>query len=136
MPVDRDAHDAEERHALAELGYALVREGRWDDARAVWEGLATIAPADEAPLRALAVIAAYEQRWPDVVALAGAALERRPDAAAALLLRGEALLRTGRYQEAARDLDRLVRLRPADDGEQALRRRAAALAARLRRPGG
>lgn len=130
------AHDPEELHALAELGYVLIREGRLADARAIWEGLAELTPQDEAPWRALAVIAVREERWDDAIALATAAHGRRPSAAP-LLLRAEACWRTGRYAEAARDLAEILRApAPANDEDAvAIQRRAAVMHARLRRPG-
>lgn len=130
--------DDEEKGALAELGYALIREGRYDDARGVWEGLAHLAPTDEAPYRALAVIALREQRWEDAAQLATASLGRRP-AAAPLLIRAEAMFRTGRYAECGRDLQQIVQAGAAgkDDDEEteAIRRRAAVMHDRLRRLG-
>lgn len=126
-------YDEAERHALAELGYALVREGLWADARAIWEGLAHVAPQDEAPWRALTVIAVYERRWEDAVRLASEALARQ-ETAAARLLRSEACLRLGRYSDAAGDLERIIADPGADQGIAGIRRRAAALALRLRRP--
>lgn len=130
MRVDAEA---EERWALAELGYALVREGRLHDARAIWEGLLAIDPTDEAPWRALAVIALREGRWEDVAELASGALERAPSPAV-WLLRAEALCRTGRYADAARDLEQVARAPERDEVDRALKRRAAAVHARLRRP--
>jgi cytochrome c-type biogenesis protein CcmH/NrfG len=137
MSVAGAAYDAEELLALAALGHALLAEGRLEDARGVWEGLVEIAPRDEAGFRALAVIAARERRWEDVEMLATAALGRRPGAVA-LVLRAEARWRTGRYAAAAADLEAVVRVDEAgaDGLGEALRRRAAALLARLRRPGG
>ncbi len=137
MPVLAEsavAYDADELHALADLGYALLTEGRLDDARVLWEGLAAASPRDEAPWRALAVIAARERRWDDVEPLATAALGRYPGAAA-LLLRAEARWRTGRYAEAAHDLEAIARVAPRGVDDQAIQRRAAAVHARLRRPG-
>jgi hypothetical protein len=129
------AYDDDELAALAQLGYALLEEGRLADARTLWEGLAEVAPGEETPWRVLAVIAAREARWADVEALADASLGRRPGAAA-MLLRAEARWRAGRYAEAAQDLDAVVRAPRAPGAEaDAIRRRAAAMLARLRRPG-
>jgi hypothetical protein len=80
------------------------------------------------------VIAARERRWADVESLATAALGRRPGAAA-YLLRAEARWRGGRYAEAQQDLEAIARVAPRSDDERAISRRAAALHARLRRPG-
>ena len=127
-------YDGDELAALAALGYALLAEGRLADARILWEGLAEVAPRDEAAFRALAVIAARERRWSDVESLATAALGRAPGLAA-MLLRAEARWRTGRYAEAAADLEPIARAPARDDDELALQRRAAAVLARLRKPG-
>ena len=127
-------YDDDELHALADLGYTLLAEGRLGDARILWEGVATVDPQGEAAWRALAVIAAREQRWADVEPLATAALGRRPGAAA-FLLRAEARWRSGRYSEAALDLEAIARVAPRSDDERAIQRRAVALHARLRRPG-
>jgi tetratricopeptide (TPR) repeat protein len=128
------SYDADELHALAELGYALLAEGRLADARLLWEGVAIIDPQGEGAWRALAVIAARERRWADVEPLATAALGRRPGAAA-YLLRAEARWRAGRYSEAAQDLEAIARVSAASEDDLAIQRRAAAVHARLRRPG-
>jgi tetratricopeptide (TPR) repeat protein len=127
-------HDDDELAALAQLGYALLDEGQLADARVVWEGLAELAPVEETPWRVLAVIAARERRWPDVETLASAALGRKPGAAA-LLLRAEARWRSGRYGEAAQDLQQIVQARAEGEEGEAVRKRAAAMLARSRRPG-
>ena len=126
------SYDADELHALAELGYALAQEGRHGEARIVWEGLALVNPSDEAPLRLLALLARREQRHTDAVTLASAALERGAGPALALL-RAEAFLQVGRYGEALADLEWLLRERPGDESFLPVRRRALALRARLRR---
>lgn len=123
-------YSTSERHALAELGYALIREGQLADARGIWEGLATVSPSQAAPFRALAVIAVYEKRWEDAIALAGAALSRRP-CTASLLLRAQSLIHAQRHAEAASDLEQIVNDRPNSDEEIAIRRRASVLHARL-----
>ena len=129
-----DRYHPDELHALAELGYALVREGKLEDARGIWEGLATVSPTQEAPFRALAVIALYEKRWEDGVALATAALGRRPSAAA-LLIRAEACVHTQRGTEALRDLEQILGVEPRDDEDTIIARRARVLYARLGRSG-
>ena len=128
-------YDADELHALAELGYALQAEGRLADARVLFEGLAAVDPRGEAAWRALAMIAAHEQRWQDVETLTSAALERRPGIAARLL-RAESRWRSGRLAEAAHDLEAIARAPAHDEDELAMQRRAAALHAHWRRPAG
>jgi tetratricopeptide (TPR) repeat protein len=125
---------ADELAALAQLGSALLAEGRIGEARLLWEGLAQVAPGEEMPLRLLALIATQERRWSDAEVLAAAAIERQ-GGAAAWSLRAEARWRMGRYAEAAQDLEVVVRIQEGGAEVDLLRRRARALLVRLRRPG-
>ncbi len=104
--------DARSLSAVADLGYALIRAGALADARRLWEGLAAEAGHLEAPWRALAMIALRDGRIEDAVSAATIANQRQPSSPAPLVLRAEALLRTGRYQDAARDLDAALSMAP------------------------
>jgi tetratricopeptide (TPR) repeat protein len=122
-----------ELEALAELGYALYREGRMDLARLVFEGLASLT-GREYSWRALGAIALAGRRYDAAVAALDAAVARHPVGLCSRLLRAEALCGLGRYAEAARDLDWIVGAVPRDEEERALRRRAGVLRRRLMRP--
>ena len=126
--------DPDELYALSELGYALYHAGALADARALWEGVASLHPGGETAFRLLALIAAAEGRHADAVALATAALERRTGPAAALV-RAEAWLAMGRFGEALGDLEWLLRAVGPDPALAPLGRRARALLGRLRRRG-
>jgi uncharacterized protein HemY len=115
---------------LVELGLSLTGAGREADAQVLWEGLAELAPELELPWRALAVLAARHRRWPAVMQLASAALERQ-DSAAARLLRAEAWLQIGQFGEAERDL---LAIEPLGDVPGVISSRARAILRRLRRP--
>jgi tetratricopeptide (TPR) repeat protein len=127
-------YSEEELAAVAEVGYALFRQGQHDLARTIFEGLASLT-GHEYPLRALAAIAVAGQRYADALPLLDAAIARSSSGVAARLLRAEALAQLGRYGEAQADLDWIIRAVPRDDEEEALRRRAVALRRRLTRPG-
>jgi tetratricopeptide (TPR) repeat protein len=121
--------DAEETHALCELGAALLDEGRLDQAHAIWKGLAALSPSDDTPAIALAMIAYRQGRIEGAIDHASSALAKRRSHAA-LSLRAEALVSIGRYTEAAPDLEEIVRTAP-----HGIARRAAALLKRCGRPG-
>jgi predicted Zn-dependent protease len=127
-------YSEEELAAVAEVGYALFRQGQHDLARTVFEGLAALT-GREYPLRALAAIAVANRRYADALPLLDAAIDRSRAALAGRLLRAEALVHLGRYADAQVDLDWIVRTAPRDDEEEGLRRRAAAMRRRLSRPG-
>jgi tetratricopeptide (TPR) repeat protein len=123
----------EELASVAELGYALFRQGSLDLATTVFEGLAALT-GREYPLRALAAIAVAGRRYADALPLLDAAIERSRSALAGRLLRAEALLHLGRYTDAQDDLDWIIRAAPRDADEEALCRRAIAMRRRRSRP--
>ena len=127
-------YSEEELAAVAEVGYALFRQGLHDLARTMFEGLAALT-GREYPLRALAAIAVAARRWADALPLLDAAIARSSSGVAGRLLRAEALTQLGRYADAQADLDWIIRAAPRDDDEEALRRRATAMRRRLAHPG-
>lgn len=114
--------------AVAELGYLLMRAGRLDDARALWEGLAGEAGHLEAPWRALALIALRQGRPDDCIAAANIAQQRKPASPAPIVMRAEALRLQGRYAEAEADLQAALALRPRCRADQVVLARAASMA--------
>ncbi|HEY3354070.1 MAG TPA: tetratricopeptide repeat protein [Polyangia bacterium] len=123
-----------ELEALADLGYALFRQGQDEPARVVFEGLASLS-GREYPLRALGAIAVAGRRYDDAVAVLGAAITRHPAGLASRVLRAEALTALGRYAEARADLDWVVGAVARDPEERALQRRAGVMRRRAVRPG-
>jgi hypothetical protein len=121
--------DARALGAVAELGGWLLRAGQLAEARRLWEGIAAAAGHLEAPWRALAMLALVERRYEDCEVAASTAHERRPQAPAPLVLRGEARLRVGRYAEARRDLDAALALTPRSEADRLVLARASALRA-------
>jgi tetratricopeptide (TPR) repeat protein len=61
----------------------------------------------------LAALAASRHRFRDALALAGRAVELRPDSAAPYGILGDALVELGRYEEAFAAFDRMARLKPS-----------------------
>jgi predicted Zn-dependent protease len=127
-------YSEDELASMAELGYALFRQGRHDLARIVFRGLASLT-GREYPLRALGAIALAARQPAEAVTLLGEAITRHPAGLPSRVLRAEALAGMGRYAEAVADLEWVMRAAPRDAEEQALRRRAAAIRRRLARPG-
>ncbi len=103
------------------LGELYENAERWDEAREVYETLATLAPQDPEGLRARARLAVLDARGED---LAGARrrveaiLTDSPENPQALLLRAGLQFNEGRFQEAIADL-RVV-LRQEETNPQAL----------------
>ena len=126
-------YSEEELAAVAELGYALFRQGRHDLAGTVFEGLASLT-GREYPLRALAAIAVAARRYAEALPLLDAAIARSRPGLPGRLLRAETLFQLGRYADAQADLDWIIRAAPRDADEEALRRRATTLRRRLARP--
>jgi tetratricopeptide (TPR) repeat protein len=123
-----------ELEALAELGYALFRQGQLEPARVCFEGLAALS-GREYPLRALGALAVAAGRFDDALGPLAAAIARHPAGLASRLLRSEALAGLGRYAEALADLDWVIGAAARDAEERALQRRAGLMRRRVTRPG-
>ena len=118
--------------AIKELGNVLLRSGKWFDAKAVWEGVASMTPQDELPYRMLSYLAGKERRFADMATLAHAALQRKKTPAA-LLLAGEAHLYLGQVTQGLVSLQVLAQLSPKSGKEKLLQARARLLLARFAR---
>jgi len=122
---------ARELSAVVELGYWLIRTGSLSEAQQLWEGLAAEVGHLEAPWRALAYVSLRQGRVEECVSHATIANQRKPGAPAPLVLRAEALMRAGRFQEAARDLAAALRLPPRSPLDLSVHERARALQRRV-----
>ena len=100
----------EEIRLVAELGYGLAEQGRCQEAIAIFEGLAAVAPAAAYFQSALGALRLRIGELDAALAHLNAALEADPNEISALTNRGEALLRMGQEREAAIDLQKVLRL--------------------------
>jgi tetratricopeptide (TPR) repeat protein len=98
--------------AIAALGFNLYQQGQIDDARTLFDGLATLEPSlyyGHAGLGAIALAAGDAQTALGHLATAA---ELNPSDAAVQANLGEALLRTGEVAGGARHLGRAIELDP------------------------
>lgn len=96
--------------ALAELGYLLYEQGKYDRSQVIFEGLAAVDAANADYQRMLGSIYQMQGKWDAAYYRYTQALEIRPDDLFALTNRGEVLLQLERPQEATADLRQAVAL--------------------------
>ncbi|NLI45558.1 MAG: tetratricopeptide repeat protein [Acidobacteria bacterium] len=119
--------DARQTAALLHAGHLLYTEGRWQQAADIFSGLAVLDPQNPYVHGMLGAIRQQEGNLPAALAHYTRCLELAPGDPAAWTNRGEILLRSGRLEEAARDLAEAVRHDP--DGRHPAAHRARLLAA-------
>jgi predicted Zn-dependent protease len=93
----------EEVEALEILGHVYFRQGRMREAHIVFAGLLALAPENEVARRHLAALALDRGDGGETLRLLDAYMEGRPESnrePAVLLLRGQALRRIGRNDDA------------------------------------
>jgi tetratricopeptide (TPR) repeat protein len=129
------AWTAEEMRLVADLGYALAEQGRNEEARTIFEGLAAVAPATAYFQSALGALRLRLGEPENALPHLEAALKADPRDLPALINRGEAYLHLGEQETARRDFEAALRLgetmNPAEGGCAASLARARALLARL-----
>lgn len=108
-------------------GFRHYEEARYPQARAIFEQLSRLDPAEGYYRTALGAIYLAEEDLEPALAHFNVALEMNDTDSAALVNRGEVHLRLGNIMEAVRDLARAVELDPYD--KEPLTQRARLLAA-------
>ncbi len=118
-----------EAYNIAEYGYALYQEGRFHDARTVFEGLVICNPYDSYFHNMLG--ATYQQldMKDEAVEQFSFAIEMDAENLHAYINRAELLLKNGEFERALTDLKRAVALDPEGKDPAGLRARALAVAA-------
>ncbi|MBC5768539.1 tetratricopeptide repeat protein [Ramlibacter albus] len=97
-----------------ERALALHREGRFDEARALYEAILQEQPRHFDALNLLGTIALQRGDYTGAIALITQALEVQPRLPGAYNNRGVALKELGRLHEALRDYDKAIELDPAN----------------------
>ncbi|MFN0122109.1 MAG: tetratricopeptide repeat protein [Blastocatellia bacterium] len=120
---------AEEVRLVAELGYALAGQGRYDEALILFEGLAALAPATPYFQSALGALKLRLGRHAEALTHLNNALAANPADLSALVNRGEAYLSLGNYQAAINSLRAAISLPPDGSEEDRALIRARALLA-------
>ena len=123
------AMSPEAMQALAEHGYMLYEQGKYQAARVVFEGLAAIDNNNHNYHRLLGSIYQIEGLWDAAYYRYTLVLKAVPDDVCTLANRGEVLLRLGKAREAGDDLRQAVSLDPTRTNPSA--RRARVLLANL-----
>ncbi|MCI0416155.1 tetratricopeptide repeat protein [bacterium] len=111
--------------ALAEHGYLLYEEGKYDSARVIFEALAVVNGSDPNIQKMLGSIYQIHNKWDASYYHYTQALKSAPNDIFVIVNRGETLIHMQRPREAAEDLKRAIQLDP--DGKNPVGRRARVL---------
>ncbi len=112
---------------MAVIGFSLYEQGRYEDAKVIFQGLATLDPKEGYYRTALGAVYLAQEELDSAEACFNAAIELNDKELASYVNRGEVYLRKGKILEAAHDFKRAVELDP--EGKDPLSQRARILAA-------
>jgi tetratricopeptide (TPR) repeat protein len=107
VPVERD-----DLVVLMEGGYLLLRMGRFDQAKEVFEGVSVLAPNTEVPLVATGSVFFAQMKYDQAIQHYKKALAVKPDSAFAHAYLGESLFFRGKKEEAIVSLEKASALEP------------------------
>jgi tetratricopeptide (TPR) repeat protein len=116
----------EEAYAYAELGYTQFEQGRYNEARAIFEGLVISNPYDAYFHCMLGAIYARLDMQEEAAEEYTIAIELDPENIAAYVNRAEILLQHGEFEIAMDDLKNAIKLDPKGDDPSGIRARALA----------
>lgn len=108
--------------ALAEYGYLLYEQGKYELSKTIFEALATINSSDSSVQKFLGSIYQLENKWDAAYYHYTQSLKFSPDDIFVIVNRGETLIHMQRPREAAEDLKRAIQLDP--QGTHPVARRA------------
>lgn len=112
---------------MAVIGYSMYEQGRYDDARVIFDALCALDPREAYYRTALGAVYLARENLEKAEALFDEAIRLNSKEIAAFVNRGEVYLRQGKILEAARDFKKAVDLDP--ENRDPLTRRARLLAA-------
>jgi tetratricopeptide (TPR) repeat protein len=101
---------------LLEAGYLLVAMGRYNQARAVFQGVACLLPSSEVPVIALGTLEFAEGRYEKAIQEYRKARHLSPQSGLPRAHIGEMLLFLGKTREALKELHAAIELEPDGDG--------------------
>ena len=114
---------------MAVVGYEMYKQGKYNEARVIFEGLATLDPHEAYFATALGSVYLAEEKLEEAERCLDVALRLNPDDLGAHVNRGEVYLRRGKLMEAASDFKRVLELDPQQKDPLTARARVLALAA-------
>ncbi len=124
---DLNAVSGPEMLEMAVIGFSLYEQGRYRDAKAIFEGLNAMDPKEAYYVTALGAVHLAEENLPDAMKCFNEAIKLDGSDIAAHVNRGEVFLRQGNVMEAAQDFAKAVKLDP--ENKDPLTQRARILAA-------
>jgi tetratricopeptide (TPR) repeat protein len=101
-------------HALAEHGYMLYQQGKYESAMVIFEALSAVDSDNGDFHRMLGAVYQMQENWDASYYHYTRVLRKSPHDAYVLANRGEVLLRLDRVKEATEDLRQAVSLDPQD----------------------
>jgi tetratricopeptide (TPR) repeat protein len=107
VPVERD-----DLVVLMEGGYLLLRMGRFDAAREVFDGVSVLAPATEVPFVATGSVFFAQMKYDQAIQHYRKAIALKPDSAFAHAYLGESLFFKGKKDEAVVALEKASAIEP------------------------
>lgn len=127
----RELHmlSSEDMRSIATTGVQLFEQGRYSEAKVVFEGLNALDPTESYYVTALGAIYLAQKNLPLAIQALTEAIKLNKADSAALIYRGQAYLRQGDYVAGANDLKRLVELDPKHENPLTLQAVALARAA-------
>ena len=114
---------------MAVLGYEMYKQGKYNEARVIFQGLASLDPREPYFATALGSVYLAEEKLEDAERCLDVALGLNPDDLGAHVNRGEVYLRRGKLVEAAEDFRRVLELDPQQKDPLTARARVLAMAA-------
>jgi type III secretion system low calcium response chaperone LcrH/SycD len=118
----------EQAYAIAEFGYTMYQQGRYKDARTLFEGLVIGNPYDPYFYAMLGVIYTKLDMHEEAAQEFSIAIELDPEDINSYVNRGELLLQHGEFEYAMEDLKAAIELDPEGKNPASLRARALAAA--------
>ena len=119
---------AEEAYAMADLAWDFMEQGKYDDAKAISEGLVIANPYDSTFHNLLGCIYARKEMWEEAVEEYTLTIELDPDQIGPRVNRAEIMLQHGELEQAMDDLSTAVRMDPEGKDEYGVRARSLAAA--------
>ena len=113
--------------SLLLVGHTYYQNGKYNDARAIFEGLQVMDPSNPYPSAILGSMLQQEGKCEEAIAAFTTALQLYPEDIHTLTNRGECYLNLGKFPEAAADLNKAITLDP--DSKNPAANRARLLAA-------
>lgn len=118
----------EQAYAMAELGYNLFNQGKFEDARKIFEGLIVLNPFDGYFHAMLGAVFARQNKPEEALRAFNIAAGLEPKDSQVFVNRAEIYLRTGKFEEALSDLRQAIEIDPEGNNPAVIRARAMAAA--------